>query len=212
MKRLYRSRKNRVFAGICGGIGEYLNIDPVLIRVIAVVITVFGGSGFIAYIVGLILIPLEPESIPIREKTKIPESESQAKKKTSAIPAKAEGLSIEKHISLLGGLYITFSSITLIAAIIIFLAITGGGIISGDELAIAITTTVASIIASLLVLISAPGIICGIGLLKQRPWSRIFALILGAINLINIPFGTALGIYTIWVLMKPQSEEIFKNS
>jgi len=208
MKRLYRSRQNKVFAGICGGLGEYLNIDPVLIRVIAVIITIFGGSGFIAYIVGLILIPLEPEASRKEEKVKTDKLKSQTEEMTVPAPV---GLPIEKHISILGGLYITFSAITLIAAIIVFLAIAGGGIISGDELAIAITTTVASIIASLLVLISAPGIICGIGLLKLRPWSRIFALILGTINLINIPFGTVLGIYTFWILMKPESEEIFKN-
>lgn len=208
MKRLYRSRKNRVIAGICGGIGEYLNIDPVLVRVIAVIITIFGGSGFIAYIVGLILIPLEPETIQKEEKGKTDKLKVETEEMTVPAPV---GLPIEKHISILGGLYITFSAITLIAAIIVFLAIAGGGLISGDELAIAITTTIASIIASLLVLISAPGIICGIGLLKQRPWSRIFALILGAINLINIPFGTALGIYTLWILMKPESEDIFKN-
>jgi phage shock protein PspC (stress-responsive transcriptional regulator) len=209
MKRLYRSRTNKVFAGICGGIGEYLNVDPVLIRVIAVMITIFGGSGIIAYIVGLVLIPLGPESEVRKEKTEAEKPESQTEEQPIPAPV---GLPTEKHISILGGLYITLSSITLIAAIIVFLAIAGGGIISGDELAIAITTTVASVIASLLVLISAPGIICGIGLLKQRPWSRVFALILGVINLINIPFGTALGIYTFWVLMKPESEEIFKNN
>lgn len=60
MKRLYRSRKERVLAGICGGIGEYLNVDPVLVR-IAFVLSVFvGGLSILAYIVAYFLIPLEP--------------------------------------------------------------------------------------------------------------------------------------------------------
>ena len=56
MRRLYRSRKNRILAGVCGGIGEYLNIDPVIIRILAVVIP---GFGWLAYLLCAILIPDE---------------------------------------------------------------------------------------------------------------------------------------------------------
>jgi phage shock protein C len=59
MKRLYRSRKNRVIAGVCGGIAEYLDVDPVLIRIIAVVLLFVGGGSLIAYILGMIIIPDE---------------------------------------------------------------------------------------------------------------------------------------------------------
>lgn len=61
MKRLYRSKKNRVLAGVCGGIGEYFNIDPVIIRIIAVILLLVGGSGILAYIIGIIIIPENPE-------------------------------------------------------------------------------------------------------------------------------------------------------
>lgn len=108
----------------------------------------------------------------------------------------------EKHYEILGILYIVFSVLGILAAFIAFIAISGGGIISGDPQAIGITVTVATIIASFLVLISAPGIIGGIGLLKGKSWARILILILGVINLLNIPFGTILGIYTIWALTK----------
>ena len=57
MRRLYRSRTNRWIAGVCGGIGEYFNIDPTLIRILAVVIP---GFGWIAYLICAIIIPLEP--------------------------------------------------------------------------------------------------------------------------------------------------------
>ena len=50
------------------------------------------------------------------------------------------------------------------------------------------------------------GIIAGWGLLDRQPWARMLAIVLGFINLIHIPFGTALGIYTLWVLLPAESE------
>jgi len=60
MKRLYRSRSNKMIAGVCGGIAEYFNVDPVLIRIIAVFLFFTGGSALIAYIIGMIVIPPQP--------------------------------------------------------------------------------------------------------------------------------------------------------
>jgi phage shock protein C len=60
MKRLYRSRKNRMLGGVCGGIAEYFNIDPVIVRLIAVALFFVGGSALLAYIIALIVIPYEP--------------------------------------------------------------------------------------------------------------------------------------------------------
>jgi phage shock protein PspC (stress-responsive transcriptional regulator) len=59
-KRLYRSRDERMIAGVCGGLGEYLSIDPTIIRLLFVLSTFWGGSGFIAYLVMMVLIPEEP--------------------------------------------------------------------------------------------------------------------------------------------------------
>ena len=55
-KRLCRSSKNKVLAGVCGGIGEYLNIDPVIVRILAIVIP---GFGWLAYLVCAIIMPME---------------------------------------------------------------------------------------------------------------------------------------------------------
>jgi phage shock protein C len=60
-KRIYRSETNRIIAGICGGLGEYLDIDPVIIRIILVLITIFGGSGVILYIIAWIVIPTKSD-------------------------------------------------------------------------------------------------------------------------------------------------------
>jgi phage shock protein C len=61
-KRLYRSRKDRILGGVCGGMGNYFNLDPVLVRVIWVVLLFAAGVGFLAYILSWIIIPEEPFS------------------------------------------------------------------------------------------------------------------------------------------------------
>jgi len=60
MKRLYKSQRNKIIAGVCGGIAEYLDVDPVLIRLIAVLFFFTGGATLIAYIVGMIIMPNPP--------------------------------------------------------------------------------------------------------------------------------------------------------
>ena len=58
-KKLYRSEKNRVIAGVCGGLGEYLNIDPTIVRLIFIVFSVWGGSGILIYLLAWVLVPTE---------------------------------------------------------------------------------------------------------------------------------------------------------
>lgn len=67
MKKLYRSRENKVLAGVCGGIGEYFEIDPVIIRLIWIVLTMIWGFGLFLYIIAIFLIPLEPKEIKIQD-------------------------------------------------------------------------------------------------------------------------------------------------
>lgn len=60
-KRLYKSGKNKVLCGVCGGIAEYFNIDPTLVRLAWVVLGFMGGSGLLAYIIASIVIPVDPD-------------------------------------------------------------------------------------------------------------------------------------------------------
>jgi phage shock protein C len=62
-KRLYRSRLDRMIGGVCGGLGEYFDIDPTLIRLLFVFGTLLGGPGVIAYLVLLVVVPLEPGEV-----------------------------------------------------------------------------------------------------------------------------------------------------
>ena len=118
---------------------------------------------------------------------------------------------MEKHVTLLGWFYIACGVLGILFAFIVFIAVVGGGFISGDREAIRITMIVGTAVASFLTLISIPGIIAGIGLLNRREWARILAIILGVLKLINIPFGTALGIYTLWALMQDETVRIFST-
>jgi glucose uptake protein GlcU len=58
---------------------------------------------------------------------------------------------------------------------------------------------------------AAAGFIAGWGLLHREPWARLLTVVLGFLALIHIPFGTALGVYTLWVLLPAKAEEEYEN-
>ena len=60
-KKLYKSSKNKMIDGVCGGIAEYFNLDPTLVRIALVIFCAMGGSGIIAYIIMAIVMPRNPE-------------------------------------------------------------------------------------------------------------------------------------------------------
>jgi len=61
-KRLYRSRSKRMLGGVCGGLGEYLKIDPTVMRVIFVILAFFYGASLLIYLIMWVLVPEEPKS------------------------------------------------------------------------------------------------------------------------------------------------------
>jgi hypothetical protein len=58
-------------------------------------------------------------------------------------------------------------------------------------------------------IVSLPCIIAGFGLLRYRQWARTLTIVLSAVNLMNVPLGTALGLYGLWVLLSPETEPLF---
>lgn len=70
-KRLYRSREERRIAGVCGGIAEYLSVDPTLVRIFWALFAVAGGPGVLLYVIMAAVVPEEPEFVQTTaEKTK----------------------------------------------------------------------------------------------------------------------------------------------
>jgi len=62
-RRLYKSRRNKIIDGVCGGIAEYFDVDPTIVRILWILITLMGGSGFVLYIVAMIIMPANPEHV-----------------------------------------------------------------------------------------------------------------------------------------------------
>ena len=64
VKRLYRSRTDKIFGGVCGGIAVYFNVDPVLIRVLWVILIFIMGTGILVYLIAWLIMPLDPKNKP----------------------------------------------------------------------------------------------------------------------------------------------------
>jgi hypothetical protein len=116
---------------------------------------------------------------------------------------------MDQHITILGVLHIACGALGILIAMLMFAVIVGGGMLSGDPEAMAITSVVGLSIGFCLFIPCLPGLIGGIGVLKYRQWARIMLLVVGFINLLIVPFGTILGIYTIWVLMNIEVKDMF---
>lgn len=112
---------------------------------------------------------------------------------------------MERHIRILGMIYIAFGALGILAALLLFVGFTGEGLLSENRETILITTSTAIAVAGSLVLISTLAIIGGLGLLQRRSWARVLAIVLGCLYLFSFPLGTAVGIYTLWALTKPEA-------
>jgi len=126
---------------------------------------------------------------------------------------------METHLKIIAILHIILGGMAIFAAITVMLLMgLAGGILgasnpSGDvgAWAIPIFGGIGGIIFLALILLWLPGLIGGIGLLRHAPWSRVFMIVISALDLLGVPFGTALGIYGIWALTRPESEALLSR-
>jgi len=79
-KKLYRSEKDSMIAGVCGGIAEYFDVDPTLIRLLTVLFVFLGGAGVAVYVIAWIVIPKNPEEVSDDKLDKREESKKKIKK------------------------------------------------------------------------------------------------------------------------------------
>ena len=119
------------------------------------------------------------------------------------------------HVKVLAVLFIVLSALGVLAALVLMLVfgVAAGSVgVSGDPdaaVALPIIGAVGTGLVIFLLVLSLPGIITGYGLLKFKSWARIVGIVLCALNLINIPFGTLLGAYGLWVLLNGETERLF---
>jgi hypothetical protein len=126
---------------------------------------------------------------------------------------------MRKHVQVLGILNLVWGGLGLLGALIVML-IFGGivgviGLAAGHApeagIAIPIVGLIGGIIFLVVLLTSLPAVVVGYGLLRLQPWGRILGIILSAIHLLAFPFGTALGIYGLWVLFSDEAVALFSN-
>lgn len=112
---------------------------------------------------------------------------------------------MEKHINIVAALQIGLSIFSLLIALLIFTVLKLVGGFVDDANATTILSIIADVLAILFIITSIPGILAGIGLYKRKEWARILTLIISVIEIFNFPFGTAIGIYSIWALIQPET-------
>jgi hypothetical protein len=121
---------------------------------------------------------------------------------------------VDTHVKVLAVLYIIFGVIgTLIGlgfmALLSFIGVAGAASDPDAWVALPLLGITGAALGVFMLVLSLPGIIAGVGLLKFRPWARILTIVLSALNLMNIPFGTILGIYGLWVMLSDEGSRLF---
>ena len=123
------------------------------------------------------------------------------------------------HVKILALLYIAIGALGACAALLLLLVLggaagiveAGAGLDADAWIVVPILTFIAVAVFFCMLLISVPNVIAGIGLLQGHRWGRVLAIVLSAFNLFNVPFGTFLGIYGLWVLLSREADVAFAH-
>jgi len=118
---------------------------------------------------------------------------------------------VERHIKILGVIYIAFGALGILAALLLFVGLTGAGLWSENRETFLISASAATAVAIYLVLISTLAIIGGEGLLRRRSWARVLVIVLACLYLPSFPLGTAVGIYALWALTRHEARLAFSH-
>lgn len=120
---------------------------------------------------------------------------------------------MKQHVTLVGALHIGFGILGVLGAVAIYVTFHFAfGFVEYDYMAQKIITFTGNTLSLVILFFSCLGVIGGAGLFSYRPWARILVMIVSAINCLNVPVGTAKGVYSIWVLMQPETIEMFESN
>jgi hypothetical protein len=125
-------------------------------------------------------------------------------KPLGAVPAALPANRVQGHIRLLGILWLVSSAIHMLPGLFLLTFFRRGMVLPPDVPLF--VTHLLQLVGFAVLAGSVLGIMAGWGLLERQPWARMLAIVLGVLHLLNLPFGTALGIYTLWVLLPAESE------
>jgi hypothetical protein len=122
---------------------------------------------------------------------------------------------METHVKVVSVLNIVFGALGLCVAAVLGLIFAGSAaaiVADADadaRVALPVLGLTGSALVGFLVVWSLPCVIVGIGLLKRRSWARIGGIVVAVLSLAVIPFGTVFGVYALWVLFSPDTEQLF---
>jgi hypothetical protein len=126
---------------------------------------------------------------------------------------------MEQHVKILGILHIVFGALGVLLAVVMLLLFGGiAGLIGANDysrdahISVPLLGGIGAIVFFVLLVLSLPALIAGVGLLQFRSWARILTIVISVLDLIHVPFGTALGIYGLWVLLSEGSERLFRTT
>lgn len=110
---------------------------------------------------------------------------------------------MRKHVRILGWLHIALGIVDLLIGLMAFGILSGMGALSGDLTAFGIMSLIGGFAGTFMLIMALPNFICGLGLLRDwGGWVILLAVILGLFNLMNVPVGTAIALYTFWIAWK----------
>lgn len=118
---------------------------------------------------------------------------------------------MEKHINVVAALQIGLSIFTLLLVILAYTVFNLIGSFVDEPNGKMVLSIIAKAIAAFLIFVSIPGLIAGFGLYRRKEWARILTLVISVIILFNFPLGTAIGIYSIWALVQPETVAAFNK-
>lgn len=122
------------------------------------------------------------------------------------------------HVRILAWFNIVLGAIGVLAAVFTFAGASflhlflASVVDEASTIPVGVIQLVSTIIITLILVMSLPCLVLGFGLYYTRPWARILGLVLAAVNLLHFPFGTAVSLYEFWVLLKPETEAMFRQA
>jgi len=117
---------------------------------------------------------------------------------------------MKKHVTLVAAFHIGFSAIGLLgAAIMFFIFSFAGSFVNDVDVAETVLKFIGTFIPTMMMLTSLLGLVAGVGLLSFQRWSRILAMIISGVGCLFFPIGTAIGVYSLWVLMQNETVKLF---
>ena len=121
---------------------------------------------------------------------------------------------MDTHVKVLAWLYIILGILgslfgLSLMALLSVIGVAGAASDPDAWMALPVLGITGAALGVLMLILSLPGILAGVGLLKYRPWARILTIVLSALNLMNFPVGTILGIYGLWVMLSDEGSRLF---